>query len=372
MIINAEEAQISIKESLEDIENMLGIKIKKIIASVPANNAEITLIKGETKIINESNVVTSNDIVNALHNAILSKKSKLLEVVTVIPIDFKLDNGEALINPLKLSAKQLAVKAILVEAPKKNIKSVLTILDSLDIEVIDIVINSIGVVNALNTEEIIKQTGTIINIGSETINISIYNKGILIDNSILPIGSSLIDEFISKTYNLSLNSAIRLKERFIVCNPKYSSLNENKEIETKDFKKIKINQLEISKQVSKIYLELLEKALKELSIKTDKNLDYIIFTGGLTNAFHFDTLIKEKIGNKASVGKVKIIGLRNNQNTATIGNIIFYINKMKLKGKTTSMISNEDHEDLSSVKKNTASISSDSMLNKVVGYFFGE
>jgi len=36
------------------------------------------------------------------------------------------------------------------------------------------------------------------------------------------------------------------------------------------------------------------------------------------------------------------------------------------------MISTKDSDDLSSVKKNNANISSDTMLGKVVGYFFGE
>ena len=36
------------------------------------------------------------------------------------------------------------------------------------------------------------------------------------------------------------------------------------------------------------------------------------------------------------------------------------------------MINKEQTESLASVKNNTANISSDSMLNKVVSYFFGE
>ena len=47
------------KEAMEEIESLLGIKINKVIASVPANNAEFTFIKGEVKIINENNVVSA-------------------------------------------------------------------------------------------------------------------------------------------------------------------------------------------------------------------------------------------------------------------------------------------------------------------------
>ena len=372
LIINAEEAKETIMEALNDIEKMLGIKIRKIIASIPANNATFTLIKGESEITSDSRIVTSCDVVNTLQDAISKKQSKLLEVVTVIPIDFKLDERIHITNPLKQKGKKLEAKAILVEAPKKNIKSVLTVLKSCGLEVVDIVINSIGVMSALSNDDTKSKIGSIINIGAETTNVSIYNKGVLISNSILNVGGSLIDDFISSTYKISKDQAIRLKTRFIVSNPKYASRNEFMEVETKYLKKLKINQLEISKQVSKKYLEILELSIKDLNNNASKNLDYIMFTGGVTNAFHFDTLIKDKLGKIASVAKVKIVGLRNNQNSSSVGNIIFYINKMKLKGQITSMISSEDHEDLSSVKKNTANISSDSMLNNVVSYFFGE
>ena len=68
---------------------------------------------------------------------------------------------------------------------------------------------------------------------------------------------------------------------------------------------------------------------------------------------------------------MKIIGVRNNMFSSSIGNIIYFISKLKLKGKNYSMVSSRDMENLSS-KRNSASISSDSMLGKVVDYFFGE
>ena len=46
MIVNADEASKSIKEAFEKVESMLGIKIKKVIASIPSYFAEFTYIKG--------------------------------------------------------------------------------------------------------------------------------------------------------------------------------------------------------------------------------------------------------------------------------------------------------------------------------------
>ena len=399
LIVNADDAQASIKEAMEeinkvgakedavlngkfeensllelfkDIEQMLGIKINKVIASVPANNAEFTFIKGEVKIINENNVVSSDDIVKVLQSAMKAKITPEKEMVTIIPIDFRLDDAEGMQNPLGHKANKLASRAIMVSTPKKNIISVLSVIESMGIEVVDIMINSIGTINALKTREIDSQVGSIVNIGAETINVALYNKGTIVKNSIIPIGSSAIDDNIAKAYNLTLEKARIVKERFAVCHTKYASKNEFYDVVTKDSKKIRINQAEVSALVSKRYCQLLELIVKEITSLSGKQLDYVMFTGGATNAYRFDMLIKDKLGKKASVGSVTMVGLRNNQNSAAVGNIIYFINKLKLKGREYSMISKEDQDSLSSVNKNTANISSDSMLNKVVGYFFGE
>ena len=372
LIVNADDAQASIKEAMEEIESLLGIKINKVIASVPANNAEFTFIKGEVKIINENNVVSSDDIVKVLQSSMKAKITPEKEMVTIIPIDFRLDDAEGMQNPLGHKASKLASRAIMVSTPKKNIISVLSVIESMGIEVVDIMINSIGTINALKTREMDSQVGSIVNIGAETINVALYNKGTIVKNSIIPIGSSAIDDNIAKAYNLTLDKARIVKERFAVCHTKYASKNDFYDVVNKDSKKIRINQAEVSALVSKRYCQLLELIVKEITSLSGKQLDYVMFTGGATNAYRFDMLIKDKLGKKASVGSVTMVGLRNNQNSAAVGNIIYFINKLKLKGKEYSMISEEDQDNLSSVNKNTANISSDSMLNKVVGYFFGE
>ena len=372
LIVNADDAQASIKEAMEEIESLLGIKINKVIASVPANNAEFTFIKGEVKIINENNVVSSDDIVKVLQSSMKAKITPEKEMVTIIPIDFRLDDAEGMQNPLGHKASKLASRAIMVSTPKKNIISVLSVIESMGIEVVDIMINSIGTINALKTREMDSQVGSIVNIGAETINVALYNKGTIVKNSIIPIGSSAIDDNIAKAYNLTLDKARIVKERFAVCHTKYASKNDFYDVVNKDSKKIRINQAEVSALVSKRYCQLLELIVKEITSLSGKQLDYVMFTGGATNAYRFDMLIKDKLGKKASVGSVTMVGLRNNQNSAAVGNIIYFINKLKLKGKEYSMISEEDQDSLSSVNKNTANISSDSMLNKVVGYFFGE
>ena len=65
-----------------------------------------------------------------------------------------------------------------------------------------------------------------------------------------------------------------------------------------------------------------------------------------------------------------MLGVRNNKYSACIGNIVYFINKLKLKGKNYTMINDDEAEAMVSSSSNRNA--PESMLGKVFGYFFNE
>ena len=114
--------------------------------------------------------------------------------------------------------------------------------------------------------------------------------------------------------------------------------------------------------------EILTLVNQEINKLTSHKPEIIYITGGITNMNNFQQFCREKLGKCAIIGSVNLIGLRNNKFSSAIGNIIYFVNKLKLKGKDYSMITNDEMEILSTPRKNT----NDSMLGKIFGYFFGE
>ena len=232
-------------------------------------------------------------------------------------------------------------------------------------------INSIGDINSLKTKETNDKVGAIINIGSDTTNISLYNKNIVVKNSIINVGGREIDRVISNTYRLDLDTSRKLKEKFALAHRKYANVSEFMEVSNIENVNIKINQYDLSEVCMKKIQDIFLLIKKEIDYLTDKPLEYVIFTGGTSMMAHFDYLVKEEFSRNSSIGNVRIIGVRNNMYSSSVGNIIYFISKLKLKGKEYSMVSQKDMENLSS-RKTSTNISSDSMLGKVVDYFFGE
>ena len=118
--------------------------------------------------------------------------------------------------------------------------------------------------------------------------------------------------------------------------------------------------------------EILTLAKNELNLLTNREIKYIIVTGGVSNALGLEYTLAEVFDNKARLGEIKLIGVRNNKYSTALGNIIYFISTLKLKGQDYTMVSKEDMDILSSTSKHFINASSDTMLGKVFGYFFGE
>lgn len=363
LITDINEAKSCIKKGFDELETMLGFKIKKVIAIIPSYFAEFNMIKGEIK-VNE--VVKGNDIIKVLQTA-MKENDPTKEMVTIIPIDFAIDN-EVTNFPLGKSCQDLKSRAIMVTTPKKNIYSVINLLNSIGIEVIDISLGCIGDINTFMDEKLEKCVSAVINIGAEKTEVSLYNKGIIVRHSIINMGSKSVDHDISYMYKVDLEIAKMLKEKFSSATRTSASLNETKEVKCKDGQVININQYELSEIVISRLDEILTLANQEINKLTSHKPEIIYITGGITNMNNFQQFCREKLGKCAIIGSVNLIGLRNNKFSSAIGNIIYFVNKLKLKGKDYSMITNDEMEILSTPRKNT----NDSMLGKIFGYFFGE
>lgn len=369
LITDAEKASESIKKAITSVEEMLGIKIKKVITSIPSYYTEFEMIKGSIEL--EKEVPIDGDKVSELlTEAIKTSKINDKVMVTTLPIDFMVDEKSNIKDPKDMIGNTFATRAIMVHTAKKNLLSVIKILESLDLEVVDVSLNSIGDMYAVRDKEIKEKIGALINIGHETTTVSLYNKGIIVKSSVIGMGGRNIDRDISYIYKINEKDASKIKEKFALAHKKYASVNDYYEIKNEAGEQIQINQFEVSEVVMARLEEILVTARKEINMLTKHDVDYILITGGTSSMANFDLIAKEVLGNETKIGEIKLVGLRHNKYSSAIGNIVCFISKLKLKGKNYSMISKDDSQILSTSKKNL--ISENSMLGKVFGCFFDD
>lgn len=372
LITDVYEASTSVKACLAELEEMLGIKITKVIASVPGYNTEYTMIKGQITLDEELEGISGHEIVEVLQDAMAGKSIEGKEMVTMVPIDFSIDGEASVKDPKGMNGKTLSTRSIMISTPKKNIYSVVSLLENIGLEVIDISLNSVGDIYSLKNREIDQKVGAIVNIGHETTTVSLYNKGIVVKSSIIGMGGKNIENDIAYIYKLDQNEARIIKEKFALAHKNYASKSDTYSVKNKNGEFVKINQFEVSEIVMSRIEEILVLARKEINILTKREVDYILLSGGTSSMNNFSLIAEEVLGKVAKVGNIRIVGVRNNKYSAALGNIVYFIEKLRLKGQNYSMISKSDMEELSSTKKSLINISNESMLGKVFGYFFSE
>lgn len=369
LITDAEKASESIKEAINKVEEMLGIRITKVIASIPSYHTDFEMVKGSVS-LEEDTPIDGEKIVELLTSAMNTSKIEDKVMVTTIPVDFVVDDKSNIKDPKGMTGSNFSTRAVMVHTGKKNLLSVIKLLESLDLEVVDVSLNSIGDMYAVKDKDVKEKIGAIINIGHETTTVSLYNKGIIVKSSVIGMGGKNIENDLSYIYKISNKDATKIKEKFALAHKKYASVNDIYEVEDESGSMININQFEASEIVMARLEEILITARKEINMLTKHDVDYILITGGTSNMANFDIIAKEVLGNDTKIGEIKLVGLRHNRYASAIGNVVYFINKLKLKGQKYSMISKDDSQMLSTSKKSL--FSEDSMVGKVFGCFFDD
>ncbi len=371
VIVDKELVINALKLAIKEVESMLGSKIKKAVVTVASNDRNFSVVSGTTKITSPDNIVTGEDIEKVLEDATIEKIPNKESLVTIVPITFSVDQKEGVLDPRKLQGEYLEVKAVLVTAPQKVIIPFLEVFDACEIEVEDIAFGSIGDYYEAKNNERDKQLGAIINIGSDIIDVSIFNKGIIIKQASVELGSKNIDKDISYVYGVDLATSRTLKENFAVCSRRYADVNDVLEVETKTGDRVIINQYEISEIVESRVVELLKLAKKEINNLTKRKISYIIVTGGITELTGFSYVVENTLGINASTLNITTIGIRSNKYSSVAGIIKYYHEKMKFRDKEASMFDADEINEMLNNKKSIKKTTNDTIVSKVFGYFMG-
>ena len=362
------EALISrIKEAISKTEEELNIKIRKVILNVPTYNLDFKLTDGRVEL--EENIVKSNDIVRLLQDVSKNKIDHKNEIICTLPIMFKVDDEET-INPYGKHGNILYVKSILVSTDKKAIYDLATIVNSCNLDIIDI--TTTGLVDYYNfkSKELDTKNIAIVNLGSTTTNISIFSKGIFINNKIIDDGGFYIDKEIATKYNLKRNETEYLKEKLALAVINNADEKEKIKLVNKDGVEIEINQYELTSLVSEKMDNLLKVIKKNINLLTKKEISYIIITGGLSEIKDINLLINNVFNKNGKIGKINNLGARDNSYSVALGMLKYFNSKLLLRNREFSSLTEEEIDAMCTIsEKNT---SKNSLISRVVGYFFDD
>ena len=367
LIVDPNLAINAIKDGMKVINNMLDINITKVIVNVPSYNAKFMYVTGNVDISNDDGTITGSDVNKVIKNSVYNKLPSDYELITVIPLEFVLDDGIKETKPVGKTSKKLELKGLMVATPKKNVYSVIKVIEGAGLEVCDITLSGIADYYEVRNSNIDNKAGAIINIGHETTTVSVINNGKFLNTDTIALGGVNVEKDLAYVFGISIFDARIIKEKFASSNKRFCQISEVYEVKNTTGELLKLNQLEVSEVVMNRLEEILSYAKKMVNELSKQNISYLVITGGMTEIKSFKNLVFEFLGKDVIIYVTNTLGVRNNKYTTSLGMIKYFINKMSLKDKNFSMISEEEAVRLATPNR---SLKKDNMIfTKIFGSF---
>ena len=309
----------SINEAVSTALNSSGAILNKAVVSLSGANTKT--LRGNGVVNIPSGQITQNDIKQVLKMALYNAQIIAdYEVIHVLPIFFRVDDGATISNPLSMNGSRIEVSVNIITAKKTALVNVRNALKQANLEVDKFVLS--GYANAISTlEEDQKKLGSaVINLGGTTTQLVVQKGSTILYNDFLPIGSEHITNDISVTFHTPYSAANMIKKQYATLLPSKENDSENE----LNIKKVKLPTLGNETESKEISLDQIQPILharieETLCIIYDKLLESaaiesidggIVLTGGMTHI----PGIKELASKIFTNIPVKIANPRNIQN----------------------------------------------------------
>ena len=343
-----------LEEAFQKCENILGVKISKVFLSVPSENSEFFLSEGVSTITNESHSIQNADIIRAMQAATYNK------------ID---NDGENIKNPIGVETDKVMVKCLVTTIPRKNAYTLAKCLEQIGVQVLDFTLGIIGDYFEFQKEMMKDTVGVFINIGYTKTEVSVFNKGLLMNSHTLELGAKNIEQDIMYIYKVTKKDAKEIKETLCSAHKRGVSASIKKTYTNKNGEEVTISEYEATEIASSRIEEILKIAKKEINLLTKKEIHYIMITGGVSEMTNFSILLEEVFGRSAKIGTTKELGVRSNIYSTSVGLMKYYEDKYRNREQTLSVLDEEEIKEMCTINKKM-SFGENSILGKLFGYFF--
>ena len=288
-IVDIDKASQCINDAVATATNSSGTQTAKAVVSISGANTKTLMSNGVVNI--PSGQITHNDIKQVLKMALYNAQViSDYEVIHVLPIFFRVDDGTTITNPLNMNGSRIEVSVNIITAKKTSLTNVRNALKQVNLEVDKFVLS--GYANAISTlnDDQKKLGAAVINLGGTTSQFVVQKGSTVLYNDFLPIGSENITHDIVSTFHTPYSAANMIKKQYATLLPYDANENEN------SIKKVKLPLLGNESESKEISLEQIQPIIharieETLSIIYDRLVDSaaiesidggIVLTGGMT------------------------------------------------------------------------------------------
>lgn len=191
-INSIEDATSAISACLEKAERLLGVSVNSVFLGTNGLNLKCERSKGVVGVSRSDAEISQDDVNRAIEAAQALSVPPNYEILHVVPMDYKVDNQEAVKNPLGMSGVRLEVEALVIQSLSNHIKNMARSIERANLSIDDLVFSGLATSSAVLDNKQKELGVAMVNIGATTTTLVVYEEGELLHVAVLPVGSGLI------------------------------------------------------------------------------------------------------------------------------------------------------------------------------------
>ncbi len=209
VVVNIDDATAAISESVTAAERMAGVTVSDVYVSI--NGEQVTSLNNKGVVAVAGSEITIDDTYRAIENARTLSLPDNLNPIHIIPREFVVDNQGGIKYPIGMSGGRLEVETHIITAPNSYWQNIKKCVDQIGSNVYDVIFT--GWASSLSVlTETEKELGvTLLDIGSGTTSICIFQEGSITYSGCIPLGGNSVTSDIAIGLQVSLEEAEKIK-----------------------------------------------------------------------------------------------------------------------------------------------------------------
>lgn len=208
-IRNPEQVELAIRAAVREAELMAGCSIAEVFVTASTRHFESFDSTGMTRIAEEA--VTAQDVRQAIDMAAAVRMGPDQRVMHVVPQEYIVDGERGVTDPLGMPGVRLEVRAHLVLGRTAPLEAVRTCCEGAGLTVLDVFMAPLAQGEALLTPQGRDVGVALIDIGSDTTNIAVFENGALAHTAVLALGGEHVTSDIRDCLTTPVAEAENLK-----------------------------------------------------------------------------------------------------------------------------------------------------------------
>lgn len=214
VVINIDEAALSIRRVVEAAEEMAKETVRDLIVGIRGSHIQTFNHHGAINIARTDKEITTDDVAQVIESTKAVPISTDREIIHVIPQDFVLDRQQGVPNPVGMEGSLLEVEVHIVTAGSSHLNNIWRSINNAGFSIREPVYGLLGVGDVVVTQEEKDLGCVLVDLGGATTGVAIYTDGGVRFTKEIPIGTDAITNDLAHGLRTSFSQAKLVKERY--------------------------------------------------------------------------------------------------------------------------------------------------------------